>query len=192
MNAEPIFAKCHCHLCGGSIEFPIEGADTWVTCPHCGRETALVIPTSAPVRPTGFWRRTFEKIKKGYEDVPLPPEPVEPPIIPTLKPCGDCGREISIRAVACPHCGAPGTAAPASIPIRQATIKSKSESFGAGCFLQLIGIILLFFFPVGTVIGLALIVWGASAARKPICSNCGNLIGSRWAKVCPACEAHFQ
>ena len=26
---------------------------------------------------------------------------------PNLRPCPDCGRQISIRAMTCPHCGGP-------------------------------------------------------------------------------------
>ena len=43
MNVETTYAKCHCYLCGGSIEFPSEGDGQRVNCPHCGRETVLVI-----------------------------------------------------------------------------------------------------------------------------------------------------
>jgi hypothetical protein len=43
MDPEPGFATCHCHHCGGGIEFPTSGADTWIVCPHCGKETVLVV-----------------------------------------------------------------------------------------------------------------------------------------------------
>jgi hypothetical protein len=46
MNTEPAFAKCHCHCCGGGIEFPAEGADQWITCPHCGKETILLLSSA--------------------------------------------------------------------------------------------------------------------------------------------------
>ncbi len=43
-SAEISSAKCHCHLCNGPIEFPIEDAGRIVTCPHCATETELFIP----------------------------------------------------------------------------------------------------------------------------------------------------
>ena len=207
MNIETTFAKCHCHLCGGGIEFPSEGADQWITCPHCGRETVLVIPTSEPLPSSaateqcssvrGFWRRLVGVVKKQYEDpppIPLPPiqPPVYPPIVSKLRACPDCGREISIRSTACPHCGAPGLSATEASPIRYAGIQSKSEGCGAGCFLQLVGLVLLFLFPIGTILGIAMIIWGHFAAQKFSCGNCGNVLSSNSVKLCPACQAHFQ
>ena len=109
-----------------------------------------------------------------------------------LRACGDCGREISIRAAACPHCGAPGHGAPKPDPIRFARIKSKSEGCGLGCVLQILGLALLFWFPFGTVLGVALLVWGHVAACKYTCGDCGNALSSKSVKLCPACQAHFQ
>lgn len=51
MNTETSFVKCHCHYCGGGIEFPTEGAQQWIDCPHCGKETVLVIPPPPPANP---------------------------------------------------------------------------------------------------------------------------------------------
>ena len=31
----------------------------------------------------------------------------QPPVNPNLRPCPDCGRLVSLRAVSCPHCGRP-------------------------------------------------------------------------------------
>lgn len=37
-------AKCNCQQCGERIAFPPEMAGKDVTCPHCGRETTLILP----------------------------------------------------------------------------------------------------------------------------------------------------
>ena len=37
------YLKCACSHCAGGIEFPPEGLGTTVPCPHCGRETELVL-----------------------------------------------------------------------------------------------------------------------------------------------------
>jgi hypothetical protein len=77
-------------------------------------------------------------------------------------------------------------------PVQHARRVTKSQVAGMGCLLQLIGLILLFFFPIGTIIGLALLILGHFSARKLICGNCGNPLASRSVKLCPACHAHFQ
>jgi hypothetical protein len=69
---------------------------------------------------------------------------------------------------------------------------AKSQLAGMGCLLQLIGLILLFFFPIGTIIGLALLILGHFSARKLICGNCGNPVASRSVKLCPARHAQFR
>jgi len=38
------YAKCNCQRCGQGIEFPVAGDGQDVTCPHCGRETTLIVP----------------------------------------------------------------------------------------------------------------------------------------------------
>lgn len=37
-------AKCNCQRCGESIAFPVEMAGQDTACPHCGRETTLLVP----------------------------------------------------------------------------------------------------------------------------------------------------
>lgn len=69
--------------------------------------------------------------------------------------------------------------------------ENKSEFAGVGCFVQLIGLILFFFFPIGTIIGIALLILGGLKANKLICSNCGNPI-EKTAKICPTCKESFE
>jgi predicted RNA-binding Zn-ribbon protein involved in translation (DUF1610 family) len=77
MNTEPAFAKCHCHHCSGGIEFPAESANQWIPCPHCGKETVLIISPGVLA-------------KQGSN----------------LRTCKDCGHQVSIHADTCPYCGA--------------------------------------------------------------------------------------
>lgn len=95
-----MFSKCSCNTCSGHIEFDAAYAGQTVTCPHCGLETTLLLPAVPFDSPT----------------VPphLPQEQVSPPmktsVIPAinrnLRLCADCGKEVSIHADSCPHCGA--------------------------------------------------------------------------------------
>lgn len=39
-------AKCSCQRCGEYIEFPLAMAGQDAACPHCGRETTLIVPKS--------------------------------------------------------------------------------------------------------------------------------------------------
>lgn len=80
MNAT--YAKCHCRFCNGPIEFDTAYAGYAQPCPHCGLETDLIVPP--------------------------PPKPEPPKTIPAvsrLRPCPDCGHQVSPRAETCPNCG---------------------------------------------------------------------------------------
>jgi hypothetical protein len=48
-TGEQNYFKCHCHKCGGHIEFPSNGVGVAINCPHCGKETVLGVSASAPV-----------------------------------------------------------------------------------------------------------------------------------------------
>ncbi len=41
--SEPDHLKCPCQQCGGTIEFPSDGAGLSVNCPHCGEPTILLV-----------------------------------------------------------------------------------------------------------------------------------------------------
>ena len=45
--SETRYLKCPCRHCGDSIEFPCEGSDTTVSCPHCGEQTLLFNPDAS-------------------------------------------------------------------------------------------------------------------------------------------------
>lgn len=73
-----------------------------------------------------------------------------------------------------------------------AKIIPKTEKAGAGCFVQAVGVAALFFFPVGTILGLILLAWGSQLSKKLICGNCGNRVDSRDVKICPVCKEALQ
>jgi len=69
--------------------------------------------------------------------------------------------------------------------------KIKSEFAGSGCLIQAVGLILLFVFPIGTIIGIPLLIYGGISANKLVCKNCGNPV-TKAAKICPVCHARFE
>lgn len=71
-------------------------------------------------------------------------------------------------------------------------IKVKSMSFGWGCLVQIIGIILLFIFPVGTVIGILLLVIGQRISFKYLCPNCNNKLDNSKVRLCPTCKVELD
>lgn len=70
-------------------------------------------------------------------------------------------------------------------------IINKRQTSGAGLALELVGFILLFFFPLGTVFGIAFLIYGFSTSKKNVCSKCGNKIEDKDVKICPVCKASF-
>ena len=67
-----------CQHCAAPIEFEAERVNEFTDCAACGRQTRLLMP-------------------KRKQVAALPPS--------RLRPCGDCGKFISLRAVFCLACG---------------------------------------------------------------------------------------
>jgi hypothetical protein len=72
-----------------------------------------------------------------------------------------------------------------------ASKKTKVEYVGVGALIQVLGIIALFFFPIGSVIGVVLLVIGHSMSKKIRCSACGNRVDKE-SRRCPHCQAEFR
>ena len=120
----------------------------------------------------------------------------EPDMKPTTRPCPDCDGVVSLRAEACPHCGAPfvktGRTTARQVPpmppeqdvINVTRRKLKSEMMGTGCIMQGVGVAVLFYFwPVG----LALLAAGSLLSYRWVCGNCRNKI-DKGSRLCPACQ----
>lgn len=72
-----------------------------------------------------------------------------------------------------------------------AKVRTEYQSAGAGCLLQLLGLGIVWVFPIGTVLGIVLFLGGSMASRRFVCSNCRNRLTDRQVKVCPTCGATF-
>lgn len=68
---------------------------------------------------------------------------------------------------------------------------SKNETSCSGCLIALIGLCFLPAFPVGTIIGVLLIIVGNGMGQKLLCSKCGNPITEE-SKMCPTCRENFD
>lgn len=69
-------------------------------------------------------------------------------------------------------------------------IRGSKTSLG-GCALAVLGFFLLCLFPVGTVIGIALMIVGYRSTKVWRCSNCGNHLADEQVSMCAACHAHL-
>jgi rubrerythrin len=70
--------------------------------------------------------------------------------------------------------------------------KRKTEMAGVGCLIQAIGLVALFFFPIGTFIGIILLIYGSMKSTYLVCSNCGNRLSDKNVKMCPTCKANLS
>ena len=70
-------------------------------------------------------------------------------------------------------------------------VKRKTEFCGVGCLVQGIGLVSLFFFPYGTIIGILLLLIGSQMSMSWICSVCRGKIDKK-AKICPHCQSELQ
>lgn len=73
---------------------------------------------------------------------------------------------------------------------RPAPIRRVSSNTCSGCLLYALGFLLIFAFPVGTIIGVLLIIMGHSISSRNICGNCGNSI-EETSRICPVCKSRL-
>ena len=106
MSSETAYIKGGCTHCGGHIEFPREAVGAEVACPHCGATTALLdnLVAPAPAAPS----KAEAPIKPKPKDVAKQPAPDKKGAKRESfsRECPGCGLEVSIKAEACPSCGA--------------------------------------------------------------------------------------
>lgn len=108
--------------------------------------------------------------------------------------CGSCGNGLEFELehegtmIDCPHCGEK-TILKKAKPAKAARVIRKTEFVGVSSLVQLVGLVLLFFFPIGTIMGVVLIVVGSSMSVKWACSACGNRVADKGVRLCPCCQA---
>ena len=68
-----------------------------------------------------------------------------------------------------------------------ATKLKTTEFAGVGCLIQGLGLGLCFFFPIGTVIGVPLLIYGSWRSINHKCSACHNRV-EKDARLCPFCK----
>ena len=76
--------------------------------------------------------------------------------------------------------------------MKKPRIKVKSVSFSWGCLVQIIGIVLLFVFPVGTIIGVLLLIIGSRLSFKYLCPSCNNKLDNSKVRLCPVCKTELD
>lgn len=65
----------------------------------------------------------------------------------------------------------------------------RARTSSLGILLEILGVILLFIVPVGTIIGIILLIVGGNMNIKYVCSECENPVASKHVKLCPVCKA---
>lgn len=67
----------------------------------------------------------------------------------------------------------------------------RCEFAGWGAVVQLAGLLLLFWLPLGPLLGLVLLYVGNRQSLYWVCSRCGGRLAQRDARCCPVCRAPF-
>jgi len=76
---------------------------------------------------------------------------------------------------------------------QQPKIERKTEFAGKSSVVQLLGLALcFFFFPIGLILGILLIIIGSAMSRAWHCSECGTRLTSGKIKICPGCQSRFE
>jgi hypothetical protein len=118
--------------------------------------------------------------------------------------CPYCDGEVPENVQKCRHCGEwlkEGGSGAAPIPTVTAKLKKKNELVGEGCALQglglVVGVVLFVFLPdtgyiLGPVVAIGLLQYGGRKSLKWACGNCGNQVGDKSVRICPACRANLR
>jgi len=112
-----------------------------------------------------------------------------------LVSCKECASEVSDKAASCPKCGAPIAGAQGAEPTAAPLVakrESKSEMAGVGCLIQVVGLAVIWIWPIGTVFGVVLLIYGSMRAQFYRCGNCKNRLTDKAVKLCPSCGATLK
>jgi hypothetical protein len=71
--------------------------------------------------------------------------------------------------------------------VNMAYIKKKVEFIGVGALVELLGLVALWFFPIGTIAGIILFIIGSRMTIKYVCSECLNRL-DKDVRMCPVCK----
>lgn len=154
--------QCPCNNCPQVLEFEQSQAGETVQCPSCGLDTVLFIPVNLPAKHTA----------PTTEALPHPQEVIVPDQVlkePTLRPHLDVMP-----------------------PVQTARLRFARKTSLGGLALELVGFVLLVVFPIGTIIGLCLLIAGFNASKVWRCSNCMNFVADKKVRMCPSCGASIR
>ncbi len=72
-----------------------------------------------------------------------------------------------------------------------AQLTEKHEFLSIGGLVMLIGLLLILAFPIGTIIGVFLMMWGGNMVKIYRCAECGNKVESKNVLVCSVCKENL-
>jgi multisubunit Na+/H+ antiporter MnhG subunit len=78
------------------------------------------------------------------------------------------------------------------VPDLEAKIKYKAKTGSGGCLIALVGLVCFFYyFPIGIIVGILLILIANDWASYYACGNCSNEV-KKDSKLCPSCDARLK